>query len=188
MKVLIAIALFLAAVIPLDGENNVVSGDDKKSRKHYGLSYHNKCKDFVKTFTCMTSCKSIGFQVFRMDFKCKCYCHELKTTTILPFFKWRTNGTTKTWAKTHSPSLYHVVGTLSPATYPDYGDLEGNDTMANDTSTGNDTTSVAAGGENSTEAAGGDSTGEIDGAGGNGTDGTGAVATGGAADATTLAA
>ncbi|CAG5022151.1 unnamed protein product [Parnassius apollo] len=45
-----------------------------------------------------------------MNFKCKCSCHDLKTTTILPFFKWRTNGTTKTVPKTQSPRLYDVVG------------------------------------------------------------------------------
>ncbi|CAG9566876.1 unnamed protein product [Danaus chrysippus] len=38
----------------------------------------------------------------------------MKTSTILPFFKWRTNGTTKVLPKTASPGLYHVVGTLSP--------------------------------------------------------------------------
>uniref|UniRef100_A0A2A4JZA2 Uncharacterized protein n=1 Tax=Heliothis virescens TaxID=7102 RepID=A0A2A4JZA2_HELVI len=98
-----------------------------------------------------------------MDFKCKCSCHELKTTTILPFFKWRTNGTTKTWARTHSPNLYHLVGTLSPATYPDYDELEGNvTTLAVDS--GNST----ADGGNSTDVGGGNATVLDDGAGGAG--------------------
>ncbi|XP_022821094.1 uncharacterized protein LOC111352710 [Spodoptera litura] len=113
MRVHIAIALLLAVcAIFFKG-----GGETKRSRKHYGLSYHSGCKDYIKTFTCMTACKSIGYQVFRLDFRCKCTCHELKTTTILPFFKWRTNGTTRAWVKTSSPSLYHIYGTLSPATY-----------------------------------------------------------------------
>ncbi|CAG9784394.1 unnamed protein product [Diatraea saccharalis] len=52
-----------------------------------------------------------------MDWKCKCTCHVMKTTTVVPFFMWRTNGTTRKLPKTFSPQLYHVVGTLSPATY-----------------------------------------------------------------------
>ncbi|KAH9632737.1 hypothetical protein HF086_013109 [Spodoptera exigua] len=101
-------------------------GESKKSRKHYGLSYHTACKDYIKTFTCMTACKSIGYQIFRLDFTCKCKCHELKTTTVLPFFKWRTNGTTRKWGRTSSPSLYNIAGTLSPRTYPDYEDIINN--------------------------------------------------------------
>lgn len=97
--------------------------DSERSRKHYGLSFHANCRDYLKTFTCLSACKSIGFQVFRLGFSCQCSCHELKTTTLLPFFKWRSNGTTKTWAKTSSPQLYHIIGTLSPATYPDYTDI-----------------------------------------------------------------
>ncbi|KAF9415587.1 hypothetical protein HW555_006795 [Spodoptera exigua] len=100
--------------------------ESKKSRKHYGLSYHTACKDYIKTFTCMTACKSIGYQIFRLDFTCKCKCHELKTTTVLPFFKWRTNGTTRKWGRTSSPSLYNIAGTLSPRTYPDYEDIINN--------------------------------------------------------------
>lgn len=62
----------------------------------------------------MSACKSIGYQVFRMDMRCKCTCHELKTTTILPFFKWRTNGTIQRVHKTVSVGLFNIVGTLSP--------------------------------------------------------------------------
>lgn len=83
------------------------------SRKHYGLSFHIDCKDYVKTFKCMSACKSIGYQVFRMNSRCKCSCHDMKTSTVLPFFKWRTNGTTRSLPKTRSPRLYHIVGTLS---------------------------------------------------------------------------
>lgn len=90
-------------------------GDD--SRKHYGLSFHSSCSDYIKTFKCMSSCKSIGFQIYRLDNNCKCTCHELKTSTILPFFKWGTNGTTRKRPRTYDPKLYHIIGTLSPATY-----------------------------------------------------------------------
>ncbi|CAH0725846.1 unnamed protein product, partial [Brenthis ino] len=64
----------------------------------------------------MTACKSIGYQVFRLNTSCKCSCHEIKTSTELPYFKWKTNGTTMQIPKTFSPKVYHVVGTLSPAT------------------------------------------------------------------------
>lgn len=37
----------------------------------------------------------------------------MKTTTVVPYFKWRTNGTPKAMPKTFSPRLYHIVGTLS---------------------------------------------------------------------------
>ncbi|CAK1603108.1 unnamed protein product [Parnassius mnemosyne] len=84
--------------------------DDEDFRKHYGLSFHNQCGDYVKSFKCMTTCKMMGFQIFRMNYKCKCSCHEMKTSTVLPYFKWRTNGTTKTVPKTQSPRLYDVVG------------------------------------------------------------------------------
>lgn len=40
----------------------------------------------------------------------------MKTTTVLPFFIWRTNGTTMKMPKLQSVKLYDVVGTLSPAT------------------------------------------------------------------------
>ncbi|XP_075991616.1 uncharacterized protein LOC142986791 isoform X2 [Anticarsia gemmatalis] len=103
-------------VLVHSSNNDLDKTDNETSRKHYGLSFHVKCSDYVKTFTCMTACKSIGYQVFRMDFRCKCSCHDLKTTTILPFFKWRTNGTTRKRPETYSVPLYHIVGTLSPAT------------------------------------------------------------------------
>lgn len=67
----------------------------------------------------MSACKSIGLQVYRLNFKCVCTCHDVKTSTILPFFRWRTNGTTRKVPKTHSPKLYDIVGTLSPATIRD---------------------------------------------------------------------
>ncbi|KAJ8729408.1 hypothetical protein PYW08_000989 [Mythimna loreyi] len=112
MHVQITFALVLVASISsLQGD-----GINETARKHYGLSFHSKCIDYVKSFTCMTTCKSIGFRVFRLDFRCKCSCHEIKTTTILPFFKWRTNGTTKTLPSTQSPGLYHIAGTISPPT------------------------------------------------------------------------
>ncbi|CAG4944766.1 unnamed protein product [Colias eurytheme] len=38
----------------------------------------------------------------------------MKTSTILPFFMWRTNGTTRKIPKTYEPQLYQVVGTLFP--------------------------------------------------------------------------
>lgn len=38
----------------------------------------------------------------------------MKTTTILPFFKWRTNGTKKAVPSTKSAGQYDVAGTLSP--------------------------------------------------------------------------
>lgn len=53
----------------------------------------------------------------------------MKTSTILPFFKWQTNGTTKVLPKTASPGLYHIVGTLSPPP----GDSEEISTTINDT-------------------------------------------------------
>lgn len=62
----------------------------------------------------MSVCKSIGYEVFRLNYMCKCTCHEIKTTTVVPYFKWRTNGTPKAMPKTFSPPLYHIVGTLSP--------------------------------------------------------------------------
>lgn len=61
----------------------------------------------------MTTCKSIGYEVYRINFRCKCVCHKLKTTTELPFYIWRTNGTTRKVPKTFSPQLYHIVGTIS---------------------------------------------------------------------------
>lgn len=93
---------------------------DDEFRKHYGLSFHNHCGDYVKSFKCMTTCKMMGFQVFRMNFKCKCSCHEMKTSTILPFFKWRTNGTTKTVPKTQSARLYDIVGSGKTETEQGY--------------------------------------------------------------------
>ncbi|CAK1549935.1 unnamed protein product [Leptosia nina] len=38
----------------------------------------------------------------------------MKTSTFLPFFMWRTNGTTRRIPKTLPPKLYQVVGTLFP--------------------------------------------------------------------------
>lgn len=38
----------------------------------------------------------------------------MKTSTILPFFKWRTNGTTRKLIVTNSPRLYSVAGTAYP--------------------------------------------------------------------------
>lgn len=52
-----------------------------------------------------------------MDFHCRCTCHTMKTTTILPFFKWRTNGTTKTVPRTQNPKLYDIVRIRSSPSY-----------------------------------------------------------------------
>ncbi|RVE42570.1 hypothetical protein evm_012783 [Chilo suppressalis] len=108
MKI-VALVLLCASIYTLDD-----SSDD--FRKHYGLSYYRLCKEYVKIFKCLSACKSVGFQIIRMDQKCKCTCHAMKTTTPVPYFKWRTNGTTRKLPKTYSPQLYHIVGTLSPAT------------------------------------------------------------------------
>ncbi|KAG6452505.1 uncharacterized protein LOC115445057 [Manduca sexta] len=111
MKIEFILVSICATVQSLDDDKNI-------SRKHFGLSFYNRCEDYIKTFKCMTACKSIGFQIFRMNRLCKCSCHEMKTSTILPFFKWRTNGTTRKRPRTYSPKLYHVVGSLSPPTTP----------------------------------------------------------------------
>ncbi|XP_053601125.1 uncharacterized protein LOC128669915 [Plodia interpunctella] len=85
-------------------------------RKHYGLS-HYKCQDKVKTFKCLAACKSHGYQIFRISTKCECSCFDLRRPDVLPFFKWRTTtDVTKSFPKTHSVSLYHIIGTLSPFT------------------------------------------------------------------------
>lgn len=76
----------------------------------------------------MTTCKSIGYEVYRINFRCKCVCHKLKTTTELPFFVWRTNGTTRKIPKTFSPQLYHVVGTISATPIPKTTTVEAEDT------------------------------------------------------------
>lgn len=83
-------------------------------RKRYGLSFDERCKNYRIVFQCMTTCKSIGYQVYRINFRCKCVCHKFKTTTELPFYVWRTNGTTRKIPQTFRPQLYHIVGTLSP--------------------------------------------------------------------------
>lgn len=62
----------------------------------------------------MSACKAMSFQVYRIDQRCRCTCHEMQTTTILPFFKWRTNGTTRAVPKTRSVKIYEIVGTISP--------------------------------------------------------------------------
>lgn len=131
----------------------------------------------------MTSCKSIGYEVYRINFRCKCVCHKLKTTTDLPFYIWRTNSTTRKVPKTFSPHLYHVVGTLSPASSPvtettlqestldpcghynNSGKPTGNDSNVETTTTGGDESETTADGE---------STGDSDrtGAGSDGSNGT----------------
>lgn len=108
----------------------------------------------------MTACKSIGYQVFRLNRLCKCTCHELKTSTILPFFQWKTNGTTKKIPKTFSPRLYDVVGTLSPASITNSTEVttssagtfkDFNDTFScNNTNITMTTQSGAGGGQNGT--------------------------------------
>lgn len=63
----------------------------------------------------------------------------MKTSTELPYFKWRTNGTTMQLPKTFSPKLYHVVGTLSP---PTIIDITENSTVDIDDSPKKETTSI----------------------------------------------
>ncbi|KAI8427913.1 hypothetical protein MSG28_002255 [Choristoneura fumiferana] len=94
--------------------NTTSSSNDTDSRKHYGLSFDGPCKRYNRVFKCMNQCKSIGYQLYRLDRNCNCSCYQMKTSTILPFFRWKTNGTTKKVPKTHSPRLYDIVGTLSP--------------------------------------------------------------------------
>lgn len=62
----------------------------------------------------MSTCKSLNYKIYRLNTFCKCSCHALSSTTILPFFKWRTNGTKRARPKTRSPGQYDVAGTLSP--------------------------------------------------------------------------
>lgn len=164
--------------------------DSDKSRKHYGMSYHVKCDNYVKSFTCMSACKSIGFQVFRMDHRCKCSCHELKTTTILPFFKWLTNGTTMQWHKTRSVPLYNIVGTLSPPTYPDYSDHDDGAGSTNALGPDQSTNEGGTGGGDATTLAGGATApgGGGDGAGTGAAGGDGGTEAGGGAGETTAAA
>lgn len=90
------------------------ASNETDSRKHYGLSFDGPCKRYSLVFKCMNQCKSIGYQLHRLDRSCNCSCYQMKTSTILPFFRWKTNGTTKKVPKTHSPRLYDIVGTLSP--------------------------------------------------------------------------
>lgn len=83
--------------------------DDGEFRKHYGLSFYDKCKNYIKVFKCLTSCKQMGYSIFRLNFECKCACHEMKTSTVLPYFKFSTNGTTREFPLTYSPRIYDVV-------------------------------------------------------------------------------
>lgn len=119
----------------------------------------------------MTACKSMGFQVFRLDYKCKCTCHELKTTTILPAFVWRTNGTTKQLPATYSPKLYAIVGTMSPPPI---------ETSEYDTTV--DTTSATGGDVNNTDVTS-DSTDNVTGGSATGTDTAGTAAATGETEA-----
>lgn len=131
----------------------------------------------------MTTCKSIGYEVYRINFRCKCVCHKFKTTTDLPFFIWRTNSTTRKIPETFSPQLYHVVGTISATPIPkmpvtigtdettsvdandtDHNDTEGNTTVGNET---DDATTEQAGDDNAKNVTG------------DGEDGTDATATSG---------
>lgn len=95
------------------GDNISAVTDDVDQRK-YGLNFHNGCQDYVKVFKCATTCKSKGFQIYRLQFKCKCTCHQKKSAQSLPYFKWRTTGTTRKVPLTKSPELWSIVGTLYP--------------------------------------------------------------------------
>ncbi|XP_013181118.1 PREDICTED: uncharacterized protein LOC106127559 [Papilio xuthus] len=129
------------------------SSDDESIRKHYGLSFHNHCSDYVKSFKCMTTCKMMGFQIFRMNFKCKCSCHDMKSTTIVPYFKWRTNGTTKTVPKTQSARLYDIIG-IETVTTQGYTGNATCPTFYYPTTPPTDTKSSSSGSNNSTNAGG----------------------------------
>lgn len=87
----------------------------------------------MRAFKCLTVCKSIGYQIHRLDTFCKCTCHDIKTSTFLPFFKYRTNGTTRRQPKTFSPRLYHVVGPYSPPSFFDTSESAENDTITKTT-------------------------------------------------------
>lgn len=115
----------------------------------------------------MTTCKSIGYEVYRINFRCKCVCHKLKTTTELPYFIWRTNGTTRKIPQTFSPQLYHIVGTISatPITRRRVTDSTDGTTVDSNETEGNDTEG------NSTEKVPDDATTDGGGGGGGGDDG-----------------
>ncbi|KAL4708085.1 hypothetical protein ACJJTC_009864 [Scirpophaga incertulas] len=121
--------MYLISLLWLCACINALNDTTEDFRKHYGLSIYNKCHDYIKTFKCLTACKAIGFQMIRMDRTCKCSCHVMKTTTPVPFFMWRTNGTTRKLPFTDNPRLYNIVGTLSPATYVEDEYDEENHTM-----------------------------------------------------------
>ncbi|KAJ2953652.1 hypothetical protein O0L34_g1264 [Tuta absoluta] len=109
------IVFVLIAAVTSENENDTsfnTTANNTLSRKHFGLSFNNRCPKPRVVFKCMTTCKSIGFQIFRLNFRCNCSCHALKTTTILPFFKWRTNGTTKTLGTTRRPRIFEIYGPM----------------------------------------------------------------------------
>lgn len=83
------------------------------NHRKYGYSLNDGCKEYVKVFKCLTACKSKNFEIYRLNFRCKCTCHQKKSSKSLPYFKWMTTGTTKKVPKTQSPSLWSIIGTLS---------------------------------------------------------------------------
>ncbi|CAF4759338.1 unnamed protein product [Pieris macdunnoughi] len=141
MKILFFLALYAG----------IESLEEDDLRKHYGLSFYNKCGNYVKIFNCLTACKSLGYQIFRLNHKCSCSCHEMKTSTFLPFFMWRTNGTTRKVPKTNAPKLYQVVGTLFPPELLSSGEID-TTTVGNITTTRSETnhTTISDSIENST--------------------------------------
>lgn len=71
---------------------------------------------------------------------------------------WRTNGTTRKLPPTYSPSLYHIVGTLSPATIvfsDDEGD-KGNATTTESSAGGSGNATIGGGGDSNSTGGGAD--------------------------------
>lgn len=81
----------------------------------------------------------------------------MKTTTIVPYFKWRTNGSTKTVPKTQSARLYDIIGIetvttqgyTGNATCPTYyyPTTPPSDTKSQNTTSGTNNTSIGSGTE-----------------------------------------
>lgn len=96
--------------------NNISAVPDvEKNQRKYGLSLNDGCKEYIKVFKCMTNCMALNFQIYRLNFKCECTCHKKKSIySTLPYFQWKTTGTTKKVPKTRSPYLWSIVGTLAP--------------------------------------------------------------------------
>ncbi|XP_047986829.1 uncharacterized protein LOC125226783 [Leguminivora glycinivorella] len=134
--------------------------NETDARKRYGYGFYGPCDNYRITFLCMTNCKSLGYEVYRLDRSCKCTCHEMRSTMALPYYKWYTTDTPKRVPTTRSARLWDVVGTLSPHPIEQTTTPEDNNTCPtfptiNATeSTGNETevTTSAGDGSNTTEA------------------------------------